>query len=48
MFPARAGMSPDTTLTLRPSECAPRASGDEPTLSGVQQLTVQCSLRERG
>ena len=30
VFPARAGMSPDTTLTLRPSECVPRVSGDEP------------------
>ena len=48
MFPARAGMSPQTLPVRWILRRVPRASGDEPVMRpGFDKETV-CSPRERG
>ena len=48
MFPARAGMSPNPLPPVPVGYRVPRASGDEPAITGALPLFMRCSPRERG
>ena len=48
VFPARAGMSPETAPRGSSSSSVPRASGDEPRQGLIFQQAESCSPRERG
>ena len=48
MFPARAGMSRNTTMSKINYHSVPRASGDEPGLIPEGESGGGCSPRERG
>ena len=48
VFPARAGMSPDTEVSTNKVVGVPRASGDEPRLYVRLNEGEKCSPRERG
>ena len=48
MFPARAGMSRTRTSGGRDTPNVPRASGDEPEITGFEITIEACSPRERG
>ena len=48
VFPARAGMSPQTGAQTQQRQCVPRASGDEPELLEIGIAAKWCSPRERG
>ncbi len=48
VFPARAGMSPETGARYRVIASVPRASGDEPTYWAILGWFAGCSPRERG
>ena len=48
VFPARAGMSPITLVKIAQEARVPRASGDEPGGTSIDELGDKCSPRERG
>ena len=48
MFPARAGMSRDSSPAVLGMVNVPRASGDEPLFDSIVQAAISCSPRERG
>ena len=48
MVPARAGMSPVLSDTVRVALSGPRASGDEPWAANQRSIGIEWSPRERG
>ena len=48
VFPARAGMIPDSATHPNPYRCIPRESGDDPEWQHLWREALTYSPRERG